>query len=403
MKKLLWVSPYVPYNQVKHAGGKTHNYYIKYFQKSGLFDIHLVTLAQRCEISYIDLKEYGISYQVAVIDGGIVKNVYRICYNMNSVFNSRHKLCQTILSYQYHELRKMVEQYSKDSVPDIVIMQWTGAAFLLPVIKRLFPQAYTVVIEEDVTFLGYERRYKTEKNPSKKKQYKRRYELVKKRELSLLGACDLVVVNNKKDRDLLETSGVPADKVYTTIPYYEDYSWIERRDIRPSIIYYGVMSREENHKAAMWLIQNVMPQFQDTDIELNIIGNCPQEELLKLETERIHVRGFVDNVSEYFSHALCMAIPLQLGAGIKVKILEGMSAGIPILTNSVGIEGIPAENGQEYYHCETVKEYVTMIRHLYVDVEERESISKKARLFMKNTYNIDECLGNLISRLLEER
>lgn len=45
-KKLLWISPYVPYDQVRHAGGKVHKYDIKYFQKSGLFDIHLMTLAQ---------------------------------------------------------------------------------------------------------------------------------------------------------------------------------------------------------------------------------------------------------------------------------------------------------------------------------------------------------------------
>ena len=41
MKKILWISTYAPYDKVAHAGGKTHNYYIKYFQKSNKFDIHL--------------------------------------------------------------------------------------------------------------------------------------------------------------------------------------------------------------------------------------------------------------------------------------------------------------------------------------------------------------------------
>lgn len=60
-KKLLWISPYVPYDQARHAGGKTHNYDIKYFQKSGLFDICLLTLAQ-----YSDKKFMKIVWKMCI-------------------------------------------------------------------------------------------------------------------------------------------------------------------------------------------------------------------------------------------------------------------------------------------------------------------------------------------------
>lgn len=401
-KKLLWISPYVPYDQVRHAGGKTHNYYIKYFQRTGLFDIHLLTLAQQRDKKYIDLDKYGVSYRAAVLDGGLLKNSLRILLNANSVFNSRHRLCQTILSYHYNCLKKMIRQYSVNNVPDIIIMQWTGAGFLLPFVQKLFPYAYTVIIEEDVTFLGYERRYLQERNYIKKTQYKIRYERLKKKELQLLNHCNLVVVNNDKDRDLLVKSGIEDEKICSVLPYYQDYSNLCRNKILPNIIYYGAMDREENHKAAMWLIRNVMPLIKDIGIELYIIGANPKEELKKMETEQIHIKGFVKEISEHFEHAMCMAVPLLLGAGIKVKVLEGMSAGIPVLTNSIGIEGIPVKNKREYYHCETAEEYATAIRFLYNNETVRDCIGLNAKRFMLDHFKIDEKLDGLINRILKE-
>ena len=402
MKKILWISPYVPYDNVPHAGGKTHNYYIKYFQKSGLFDIHLVTLAQWAQRECIDLEDYGVSYQLAYEDGSFLKNVYRKFYNLNSVFNRKHRLCQTILSYQYHQLERMVKEYATNNVPHIIIMQWTGAAFLLPTVKRLFPEAYTVIVEEDVTFLGYERRYKEATGSSKQESQRELYERLKRSELQLLQDCNLVVVNNDKDCKLLQDNGIATEKIYVATPYYEDYSYVKREHVLPKVIFYGAMGREENHKAAMWMIEKVMPQLKDTDIHLEIIGSNPREELKKYANERIHVRGYIEDVRQEFSEGLCMAAPLCLGAGIKVKILEGMSAGVPVLTNAIGIEGIPAKAGEEYYHCESLEEYVTMIRRLCESKEEQQRVGNAARQFMLNTYNIDKRLDGMIERIQKE-
>lgn len=401
MKKLLWISPYVPYDDVPHAGGKTHNYYIKYFQKSGNFDIHLVTLAQQNQKDFIDLEQYGISFQVAFEDGNLLKNTYRKIYNLNSLFNRKHRLCKTILSYQYGQLKKMVKEYAKSDTPDVVIMQWTGAAFLLPLVKEIFPEAYTIIIEEDVAFLGYERIYKNATSKSRLIN-KDVYEKLKKSELQLLRDCDLVVVNNEKDSVLIQENRIEREKIYVAAPFYEDYSSVSREQIIPKIIFYGVMSRDENHQAAMWVIENIMPRLEDTDITFEIIGSNPREELKRYANDRIRVRGYVKDVRCDFAEALCMVVPLHLGAGIKVKVLEGMSAGVPVLTNSIGIEGIPAVADKEYYYCESVEEYVTIIRRLYESVIERSRVSAATREFMLHAYNINMRLDGLIERILKE-
>ena len=68
MKKLLWISPYAPYDKVDHAGGKVHNFYVKYFHQSGKFDITLLSLCLKREESLLDLEQYGIKNQIFIMD-----------------------------------------------------------------------------------------------------------------------------------------------------------------------------------------------------------------------------------------------------------------------------------------------------------------------------------------------
>lgn len=400
MRKILWISTAVPYDSVSHAGGKTHNYYIKYLKKSGLFDIHLVSLAEAYEADKIDLDRYGIDSDICVVGGNFIKNILRMMFNMNSMFNYKHRLCQTILSYQFLALKKRVRKYAEYNKPDYVIMQWTGAAFLLPYVRELFPEAKTIIIEEDVSFLGYQRKYLKEKNKLKRRQKRYRYEQLKKSELALLANSDLVVVNNEKDKQLIVDNGIEEHNIYVAAPYYDDYSGIERKP-GSNILFYGNMNREENHSAAIWFAREVMPYLQNESIEYNVVGNNPRAEWKDIANKRIHVRGYVEDVTPYFESCLCMVAPLELGAGIKVKVLEGLSAGIPVLTNEVGIEGISAQKDREYIHCATSDDYIDSIKDLLDHPEKVQQIGENAREYMLHNYNIDNKLDGLIHLLKE--
>ena len=402
MKNVLWISPYAPYDKVSHAGGKTHNYYLKYMHQSNAFRIHLISLCLQKEKTLFDLDRYGISHEIKAVDENLVQTMFRMLYNVPSVYVSKHRLCHTILSYQYHCLKKMLSAQREKEAPDIVIMQWTGAAFLLPEVKKWFPDSYVVVIEEDVAFLGWYRHYLCEEKPRVKKRNRKIYEKLKETELSLLQQSDLVAVNNEKDRDLLLDNGICKDKIQVLAPYYENYDGIARCESGKDILYFGAMEREENHQAAVWLIEKVLPLIADEEVRVVVIGSNPREALKKLQSDRVVVKGYVPDVASYLSKGLCMAVPLQLGAGIKVKVLEGLSAGIPVLTNEVGMEGIPAKKEEEYYDCRTPEEYAQAIERLCQSKEERDRISMAEKRFMRETYNIDKRLDEFIKRLQKE-
>ena len=96
-----------------------------------------------------------------------------------------------------------------------------------------------------------------------------------------------------------------------------------------------------------------------------------------------------------------MVAPLILGAGIKVKILEALSAGVPVLTNSIGIEGIPVYSGIEYIHCESDEEYKSIISNIINDEDRLNKISLNAQKFMKENYNLSESINKYYNAIMK--
>ena len=398
-KKLLWISPYVPYDSVPHAGGKCENYYIKRFKSSGEFDIHLITLAEREQLDKIDLDRYGISYSVDVNAGGRLTDAGRKIYNIASALNPWHKNGHLIMSYEYSLLERMLKTYASSNTPDIVVLEWTGTLLFLPLLKSYFPKAYVMIIEEDVFFQGHGRKYKAEKNLIKKRFLYDIYKKGKSVELGALKQCDLITVYNEKDKALLVKNGIDAERIVITVPYYEMINVDKGVSRNHNILFYGAMKRPENKMSVRWIIDNIMPLLKDTDIELDIVG-IADEEVYALESDRVHIRGFVEDVTPYFSESLCLVASLQIGAGIKIKVLEAMAAGMTVLTNDVGIEGIPAENGRDYYHCVDAKEYAEKIKAL--SEGKAPDLGDNAKAFMEENYNIEGSAKKLLDRITKE-
>ena len=425
-KKVLWISPSVPYDNVPHGGGKTQNFYLKKLKESGEYDIHLITLARQDEVEKIDLDDYGIDYSYRLYDGGFIRNFTRKVANTGSALLPRHRLGHLIMSYEYRLLKEMIREYAKTSADetdnadnpeilnektekikkvDIVILEWTGMLLLIPEIRKYFPDAKIVIMEEDVFFQRLGRQYRSQKNLFKKRYLYDIYRTGKEAELSGLKECDMVVVYSHKDRELLEKAGVSADKLFVTAPYYDDYSiesgvpeTASSKKSAPYIVFFGAMFRPENIDCAKRIIEGIMPLIENTDIELEIIGKTNDDSLNKYENEKIHIRGFVEDAGPYLRNSLAFVAPLGMGAGIKIKTLEALAAGTTVLTNDIGIEGIPARNGEEYYHCNTAKEYATKIIGLYYGSV--RPLGKTAAEFMEKTYNLEKNGEGFINKLL---
>lgn len=401
-KSILWISSFVPYDTVDHAGGKNHNYHVKYMNATGKFNIFLLSRCYEREITKIDLDKYKIPNRIAVIEGDRFHSLIRKINNIGSVINPYHKYFGLLPNYQGNKVVRLIREYVKTGEqPDIVILQWTQMLLLLPLIKECFPNSKVVAIEEDVAFLGYKRKYEYVNNALKKAFYKCRYQRLKKVEIENLNKTDLILVNNKKDAKLLSENHCAKEKVDQIAIYYDDYSGIERKPLNKNIVFFGAMGRLENHLSAMWFIEKVFPLIKDKEVNFVVLGGGPHKELLQKQNDRIRILGFVKDISPYFANSLCLAAPLVLGAGIKVKILEALSSGIPVLTNKIGIEGIPAKNGIEYIHCEDPMEYAKAINNLINNHIDAEALTENAKNFMMKEFEPSIRMDHVVKRLLE--
>lgn len=382
---VLWVSLMAPYDKVKHAGGRIENYFLKNLHMTGKFKIHLISFATEKIRDEIDLDKYGISNSVFYYSWTAKQRIIN-AYGKINIWNKGAGL--TSPYYGDTAVKEMRRLKKKGYVPDIIILQWTEIATILEEAKYIFPNAKIVMIEEDVSFLGHTR--KAEASHGIKKMFlNAKAKKIRTRELELLNKSDLIILNNHKDEKLIQDK-VNKGKIWVWCPYYQTMLDKPRKLHNRDIIFYGALSREENWKSAIWFLENVWPKIKDYAVRFVMIGSNPPDVLKKYESDQVIVTGFVDEIYPYFQKSLCLVAPLVLGAGVKIKILEGLSSGIPVLTNDIGIEGIPAINGREYFHCVSPDEYVETIRSLLNGKIDFNSIEINSKSFIKKTFNFEK-------------
>ncbi len=387
-KNILWISACVPYDTVGHAGGKIHNYYLKYLKANSDYNIKLLTFYWKNEKEKIDLDKYNIDHDL------IERKIWHfpdLLLNSESVLNPWNRYAGIDQNYTIIQLKRYLKKYKNEGYsPKIVILQWTEMLVLIDVVKYYFPHASYIGIEEDVKFLNYKRQLSKNQNIIKRFYLNVRYKKLKVIEKAACSNCDKVILNNPKDHRLLENEGINPDILTEWQPYFDSFIEIPYNGNKKQIILYGAMGRDENIEAAEILAKDILPAVKDKEVELLIIGAHPAAEVKALESDRVHVLGFVESIGDYFKNALCMAAPLRQGAGVKIKILEAMSAGIPVLTTDVGIEGIPAENEKEYMHCNSSQAFVNKIDELVIDQYKRQYISNKEKEFIRDKFDLDK-------------
>ncbi|SEW36858.1 Glycosyl transferases group 1 [Ruminococcaceae bacterium KH2T8] len=388
-KNLLWVSYFVPYDKVQHAGGKIHNFYLKGIQKTGKYNIKLLTCAKEEELDSIDLDKAEIEYHLYIsrktekFKTFVEKVDYWSFWRTRSGFTSRYK--------RDFFINSLLDLKNSGYAPDVIVLQWTQVVLIESEIKKIYPHVPVICIEEDVSYQSFYRRYLHEKNLVKKFLRKMVYLQLKKLELECLRRADLIILNNSKDKKMLNEQSI--DNIWVWTPYFQDFSYKEHLGDRNELLFYGAMSRDENWKSVIWFVDNVLPYIKNKEVKLVVVGGNPHKELLKINNPRVELTGYVDDVSEYFSRSKCLVAPLVLGAGVKIKVLEAMSAGLPVITNNIGIEGISAKDRIDYFHCETPDEYINVINAILDDCYDLREISMNSKNVIRTNYDIDKSLG----------
>jgi glycosyltransferase involved in cell wall biosynthesis len=347
-KLLLYISAHLPSLSVPQAGHKTAYSLLKEYSLN--FEIIAVFFLNPGESFYFEEKDYSFCRAVYTFR---VNNLTRLAGLFSNpllpVSESMRKSKQASL---------LIKSLQKENDFDSVHFEFTASACYLDVIN---PGIRKIFSEHDLTYQALERKSGQAKGLWRL-IYLFEYLRQKKWELDIIRQMEEIWVHNSKDRLLLLQEKIPDDMIKVIMPYVNPVFKTARRGFeeKESIIFWGAMDRGENRDAAEWFVKDIFPGItgKKPGAKLYIVGANPSESLKKLGNNNIIITGFVEDPLPYFEKAKLAVAPLRLGAGVKVKVLEALSAGLPVVATSVGAEGITHEN---LFIADEIQEFIKSV------------------------------------------
>lgn len=172
-------------------------------------------------------------------------------------------------------------------------------------------------------------------------------------EKSIYDKVENIWVQSQKDRQLLESVySIHPAKIQVKAPSLSPFlaCVVEKRRHHPpepkTLLFWGAMNRPENEEAVLTFWGTYGDQLIRKGYRLLIVGINPGPSTVALASSHVEVTGFVEDPSDYFVRASVGIVPLATGAGIKVKTLEMLAAGLPVVSTPIGAEGIAHERLQ---------------------------------------------------------
>jgi len=153
-------------------------------------------------------------------------------------------------------------------------------------------------------------------------------------------------------------------------------------DSPPTLIYTGTMFYYPNVDAALYFWREMYPHIvaRVPNVRILIVGHNPPPEVKKMgELPNVTLTGTVPDVRPYLSQSTAMIVPLRLGGGTRLKILEAMAMGVPVITTTVGCQGLAVKDREDVLIADAPREFAARTVELLTDPGLRRHLAARGR------------------------
>ncbi len=157
----------------------------------------------------------------------------------------------------------------------------------------------------------------------------------------------------------------------------------------PCVVFTGKMDFRPNIDAVLWFARRILPRLwaQHPGLCFYVVGQSPSPRLSALQSEpRITITGRVDDVRPYIAGADVYVVPLLVGGGTRLKVLEAMAMGQALVSTRLGVEGLGVTGGDELLLADEPAAFAAQILALLDDKESRRRLGRQAREFVERRY-----------------
>lgn len=347
-----------------------------------------------------------------------LKELHEICPNIKVINLHRSKsrfakdalisLCSDksfIISRDYREeMQSAFDDLVKTFSPDIVHIDHLQMAQFVS-----FNAKYKTVLDEhNVEHLIIKRVSQTSSNRLMRNYAALEWKKLKKYELDICSKASLVLTVSEEDKNTLKSESGNI-KAIGAVPIGVDTDYfkiIDRNTESKTILSIATMYWPPNVDSMLYFCHDIFPLIKKVipDAKLNIAGQRPVKEIINLSSENIIVSGYIYDSREIAKECAVFIVPLRSGSGVRVKILNAMAMGLPIVTTSIGVEGLNCKNGKHLLIADTPTEFASAIIELFNNKEKSIQLGKNARELVEHEYSWDiigKRLINVYSRFFE--
>jgi polysaccharide biosynthesis protein PslH len=379
--KVLLLTQVLPYPPDSGPKVKTFNV-LRYL--AAQHDLTLVSFVrgdQSADIS--ELETYCESVHTVPID----RKGSQDLFYLGKSFLSRQPFL--IIRDHRSEMQALIEGLASEEKFDVVHAdQLNMAQYALMV-----PGAKRVLDTHNALWLLYKRMWETMSAGPKKWVFGRDWRLLKRYEGEILHKFDAVLAVSNEDKAALDEAA-GRDVGIITIPITvdtENMKVVARKPGAYHILSIGTMYWPPNVDGVMWFLDKIFPAVRvcRPEVVFDVVGARPPKELVdrSRSDNGVNVTGYVDDPETFLENAGVMVVPLRAGGGMRVKILNALAQGMPVVSTSIGAEGIPVENGRHLIIADEPTEFAEAVLHLLEDRSLADKLGKQGRQFIAENFD----------------
>lgn len=300
-----------------------------------------------------------------------------------------------VLNYTTEEMKRTLTRVLEESDFDLVQIESIHLAEYLPIIRAARSRPRVICDWHNVESELMERYSEREANLLRRAYAKQTVRKMRELERRTLLEFDAHVVVSQRDAAQLRRIN-PESRIFViengvdTAHYSGLADKRKSRDVPRRVLFVGSMDYHANCDAVIDFARNVWPLLRARLPEsvFTILGRNPSAEVRQLASiPGVEVTGTVDDVRPFYEEALAAVVPLRVGGGSRLKILEAMAAGVPVISTSLGAEGLEVRREENILIAETPLEFCNALTRIVEDPDLSERLVANGRALVNQQYD----------------
>jgi O-antigen biosynthesis protein len=293
------------------------------------------------------------------------------------------------------EYRRLLK--NRDFTAAILSRPSVGEAMLAR-IRRSSPATKVIFDPVDTHFRRLEREYQISGN----KKTLRASERYRKLESRLARESDLVWCASTEDKHLMQAAA-PGTHIEVVPTIHELHDRVSSFEQRSDLLFVGNMAHSPNSDAVHYFMGEIYPRIHEAlpDIKVKIIGDDPAGDLSGYDSPQVSVLGYLPAIESFLERTRIFVAPLRFGAGIKGKIGEAMSYGLPVVTTSIGAEGFGLTHGVDVMIADEAEAFADAVLQLYASKELWNTLADNGWYRIQNNFT-PEVIAKTINQSIRQ-